>query len=117
LTTAIINAVAARQTGVAAGINNAVASLANLLAVAIIGAVALAAYNRALDHRLSDGALPSEVTRAITEARGNFAADVRAQGEIGGWPKPSCEICSPTAFVWSCCWQQAWRWREPCARQ
>jgi hypothetical protein len=25
--------------------------------------------------------LPSEVTRAITEARGNFAADVRAQGE------------------------------------
>ena len=81
LTTAIINAVAARQTGVAAGINNAVASLANLLAVAIIGAVALAAYNRALDHRLSDGALPSEVTRAITEARGNFAADVRAQGE------------------------------------
>src|SRR5882672_9493727 len=81
LTTAIINAVAARQTGVAAGINNAVASLANLLAVAIVGAIALAAYNRALDHRLIDGALPSEVARAITEARGNFAADVRAQGE------------------------------------
>jgi hypothetical protein len=89
LTTAIINAVAARQTGVAAGINNAVASLANLLAVAIVGAIALAAYNRALDHRLIDGALPCEL-----EAR------------IDGWPKPSCEIRSPTAFVWSCCWQQ-----------
>jgi MFS family permease len=81
LTTAVINAVAARQTGVAAGINNAVASLANLLAVAIIGAVALGAYNAALDRRLSAGAWPSEVTRTIADAHGNFAADVRAQGD------------------------------------
>jgi EmrB/QacA subfamily drug resistance transporter len=81
LTTAVINAVAARQTGVAAGINNAVASLANLLAVAIIGAIALGAYNAALDRRLSAGAWSSEVTRAIADAHGNFAADVRVQGD------------------------------------
>jgi EmrB/QacA subfamily drug resistance transporter len=81
LTTAVVNAVAARQTGVAAGINNAVASLANLLAVAIIGAIALGAYNRALDDRLGAAAVPSEVTRAVAYAHGNFAPDLQARGE------------------------------------
>ena len=41
LTTAVINAVPEHQTGIASGINNAVASVANLLAIAVFGAVAL----------------------------------------------------------------------------
>jgi predicted MFS family arabinose efflux permease len=80
LTTAIINAVATRQAGIAAGINNAVASLANLLAVAIIGAVALGVYNRALDQRLAAGGLPTEVAQAVADARGKFVTDVTAPG-------------------------------------
>jgi predicted MFS family arabinose efflux permease len=75
LTTAVINAVPTRQAGVAAGINNAVASLANLLAVAILGAVALGAYNRALDHRLATATLPAAVTQAIEGAKGKFAPE------------------------------------------
>jgi len=74
LTTAVINAVAVRQAGTAAGINNAVASLANLLAVAVIGAAALVAYDRALDHRLEAGAVPVAVAQGITDARGKFAS-------------------------------------------
>jgi MFS family permease len=81
LTTTVINAVPENQAGVASGINNAVASLASLLAVAILGAVALSAYNRALDQRLASPTLPAEVRQAVSEARGKFAADLTLQGQ------------------------------------
>ena len=81
LTTTVINAVPQHQTGVASGINNAVASLASLLAVAILGAVALGAYNRALDQRLTAPALSSELRQAVSQARGKFAAELTIQGE------------------------------------
>jgi EmrB/QacA subfamily drug resistance transporter len=83
LTTAVINAVPTRQAGTAAGINNAVAALANLLAVAILGATALGTYNRALDHRLAAETLPSAVTQAIAAGRGKFVTDTGTtiQGE------------------------------------
>jgi EmrB/QacA subfamily drug resistance transporter len=78
LTTTVMNAVATHQAGIASGINNAVASLANLLAVAIIGAAALGAYNHALDRQLASGAMSVEVRRAVEAARGNFVAAVDA---------------------------------------
>jgi EmrB/QacA subfamily drug resistance transporter len=81
LTTTVINAVPQHQTGVASGINNAVASLASLLAVAILGAVALGAYNRALDQRLTAPSLSTEVRQAVSGARGKFAAELSLQGE------------------------------------
>ena len=81
LTTSVINAVPERQAGTASGINNAIASLASLLAVAILGAVALDAHNRALNRELASPTLPSEVRQAVSQARGKFAADVPLQGE------------------------------------
>jgi EmrB/QacA subfamily drug resistance transporter len=83
LTTAVINAVPARQAGTAAGINNAVAAVANLLAVAILGAIALGAYNRALDRHLVAGAMSPAATQAIADARGKFVTDAgtTVQGE------------------------------------
>lgn len=72
LTATVIGAVPNRETGVAAGINNAVASVANLLAVAILGALALGIYDRGLDSELAVRSVPSEVARAIGDARGQF---------------------------------------------
>jgi EmrB/QacA subfamily drug resistance transporter len=75
LTTVVINAVPAHQTGVASGINNSVASVATLLAIAIFGAVGLGGLNRALDQRLAMLPLSSSAQQAIESARGTFVID------------------------------------------
>ena len=72
LTTTVINAVPAHQTGIAAGINNSVASVANLLAIAILGALALGIYDHALDNNLEAKSVTSEAKYAIQIARGQF---------------------------------------------
>jgi EmrB/QacA subfamily drug resistance transporter len=74
LTTTVINAVPTHQTGVASGINNAVASVANLFAIAVLGAVALGVYNQALDSRLKEGPVSSALVRAVQSAHGQFVA-------------------------------------------
>jgi EmrB/QacA subfamily drug resistance transporter len=81
LTTAVINAVPPTQTGVASGINNAVASVASLLAVAIFGAVALGVHDSALDRRAT--AAPAAVSRAIAAARGQFVIEPALAGLQG----------------------------------
>jgi EmrB/QacA subfamily drug resistance transporter len=72
LTTTVVNAVPARQTGLASGINNAVASVAGLLAIAVLGTIAVIALGRALDHKLASSTLLPEVSQVIDDARGGF---------------------------------------------
>jgi predicted MFS family arabinose efflux permease len=75
LTTTVMNSVPANQTGTASGINNAVASVANLFAVAILGAVALGILNHALDQRLQGATLSRGVQQAIQAAHGSFVIE------------------------------------------
>ena len=75
LTTTVMNSVPANQTGTASGINNAVASVANLFAVAILGAVALGILNHVLDQRLQGAALSRGVQQAIQAAHGSFVIE------------------------------------------
>jgi EmrB/QacA subfamily drug resistance transporter len=72
LTTAVINSVPAHRTGVASGINNAVASLGSLLLIAILGSVALGAFSRALDRELAQGTPTAAVRSAVEGARGGL---------------------------------------------
>ena len=72
LTTTVVNAVPARQTGLASGINNAVASVASLLAIAALGTIALGTLNRTLDRQLAGMQASPEVTLAVDQARGGF---------------------------------------------
>jgi EmrB/QacA subfamily drug resistance transporter len=83
LTTTVINAVPERQAGIASGINNAVASLASLLAIAILGAVTLSIHDRALARQLSLPSITTPVREALSQARGTFTVDTASPGEDG----------------------------------
>jgi EmrB/QacA subfamily drug resistance transporter len=72
LTTAVLNAVPTHRTGVASGINNAVASVGSLLVIAVLGSVAVSAMSRSLERRLESPAAPPEVRQAVEAARGGF---------------------------------------------
>lgn len=72
LTTTVINAVPPHRTGVASGINNAVASVGGLLLIAILGSVALVAFDHALDRNLSIAHASAAVRAAVGSARGGL---------------------------------------------
>ena len=72
LTTAVLNAVPAHRTGVASGINNAVASVGSLLVVALLGTVALGVFDRALDRHLAETPASGAVALAVGSAHGGF---------------------------------------------
>jgi hypothetical protein len=64
LTATVLNSVDREDTGMASGINNAVARVAALLAIAVFGIIGVAAFNRSLDRRL-DSAGVSPATRQL----------------------------------------------------
>src|SRR6185437_6150846 len=72
LTTTVINAVPPHRTGVASGINNAVASVGGLLLIAILGSVALVAFDHALDRNLSVAHASVTVRALVDSARGGL---------------------------------------------
>jgi EmrB/QacA subfamily drug resistance transporter len=72
LTTTVLNSVAQHQTGVASGINNAVAQVASLLMIAILGTVGISTLNRSLDQHLASSPANAEVRRIVDNARKGF---------------------------------------------
>jgi len=73
LTAAVMSAVPPHQIGVASGVNNAVADIASLLAVAAFGAAALAIFGPALDGRLAGLGNSPELVEAVAAVKRTLA--------------------------------------------
>jgi EmrB/QacA subfamily drug resistance transporter len=74
LTTTVMNSVGPELAGLASGVNNAVSRAGALLALAVFGVVMSAAFDPALDRRISALDLPPAVQRGIEEQRPRLAA-------------------------------------------
>ena len=72
LTTSVLNAAPARRTGVASGINNAVASVGSLLVIALLGTLALGIFDRALERHLAQSGPPEAVAQVVKSAAGGL---------------------------------------------
>ena len=88
LTAAVMSAVPSGQIGVASGINNAVADIASLLAVAAFGAVALSLFGHVLESQVAALGTSPELREAVISVKQSLAgadlatslpADARAE--------------------------------------
>lgn len=73
LTTAVLSAVPRQNTGTASGVNNAVARTAGVLAVAIMGALALVLFRGGLEQRALDLGLSQPQLEAVRAEAANLA--------------------------------------------
>jgi len=74
LTTVVMNAVDQSRAGTASGINNAVARVAGLLAIAVLGIVMVRSFSSHLERNLAGLSLPPEVVKALESNRIRLAA-------------------------------------------
>ncbi len=74
LTTAVLNAAGRGDTGAASGINNAVARVASLLAIAVFGILATATFDRSLDRRLDRSGISPRAREAVYTERSKLGA-------------------------------------------
>jgi EmrB/QacA subfamily drug resistance transporter len=74
LTMTILNAVDREDQGTASGINNAVARVAGLLAIAVFGIAAAGAFQRELDRRLEAAGVSADTRRLLAPERSKLGA-------------------------------------------
>jgi EmrB/QacA subfamily drug resistance transporter len=74
LTTVVMESIDADRAGTASGINNAVARVASLLAIAVLGAAMILVFSRHLDRILAGLAIPVDVRSAIQSNETQLAA-------------------------------------------
>jgi EmrB/QacA subfamily drug resistance transporter len=103
LTTTVMAAVDERDMGVASGVNNTVARVAGVLAVAIVGLLAVEVFGRAFSGRLAALDLSTGVRRAVAAQRwnlGDVAVPESATPAERGAIEDAVGRASVTAFRW-----------------
>lgn len=73
LTTAVMTSVPAHRSGLASGVNNALSRASTMLAIAVLGVLAIGVFNVALDGRLVPLGLPADALAALAGERTKLA--------------------------------------------
>jgi hypothetical protein len=100
LTATVMGAVEDRHAGVASGINNATARVAGMLAVALLGAVAVGTFGAALDDRLVELQVPPELRRILHDEVPKLA-EAQVPPQVGGADRETVARALEESFVWS----------------
>ena len=98
LTTTVLNAVREEQTGVASGINNAAASVAGLLVIAVMGTVALRVLDLEIDAHLRRASPSAAVRHEVEAARGGFVMP-HASAQLSPAERASLREISKASFA------------------
>ncbi|MFQ6024119.1 MAG: MFS transporter [Acidiferrobacterales bacterium] len=98
LTTTVMGAVDVQHTGIASGINNAVARTAGLLAIAVIGIFVLQAFSSSLADHLTVLEIPPEIQQALEAERIKLAA-AEVPGAVSEDIKHSLERAIADSFL------------------
>jgi EmrB/QacA subfamily drug resistance transporter len=97
LTAAVLSDADESTAGIASGVNNAIARVAGLIAIAAVGAVISAQFNSNLNSRLAGVPLSPAARAAVTQARGQTLARV-APARVGMRVSLAVESASVDAF-------------------
>ena len=98
LTTVVMEAVDADRAGTASGINNAVARVAGLLAIAILGLVIVGAFRDQLDRHLATIAMPADLRIELQSNVGRLGA-LRAPAGVDPVTASAIESSILSSFV------------------
>jgi EmrB/QacA subfamily drug resistance transporter len=98
LITAVMDSVEERHAGTASGVNNAVARIAGMLAVALLGTFAVGAFGSALDARLDRLQVPPGVRSALT-AQTPRLVEAQVPPQVRGPERRALEQAVNEAFV------------------
>jgi EmrB/QacA subfamily drug resistance transporter len=98
LTTVVMGAVDQQHAGVASGINNAVARVAGVLAIAVLGSVMVKTFDSHLERGLARLNLPSNIVEQLRSKEGELARMEPPQGLDAGRAQKTQEVIS-TSFL------------------
>ena len=100
LTTAVMAAVDRERSGTASGINNAVARVAGLLAVAVFGIVMVNAFATHLEHELIELGASPQVREAVHSERTRLAA-IELPADLNPAKSEEAEAAVSNSFVFA----------------
>lgn len=100
LTTTVMSSVEDRHAGTASGINNAVSRIAGMLAVALLGTLAVGAFGSALETRLTGLPVTPEIRRALNTEVAKLA-EAQVPSQVQGEQRLVLEQALEESFVQS----------------